>query len=228
MSIREWVGIEIDEVSIADKLIAGCGGLLGILFIAKVNQYVFGEIGAPMLIASMGASALLIFAIPHGPLSQPWPVVAGQVVSAIIGVTCAKFIPDVPISAACSVGLSIGAMHFLKCLHPPGGATALNAVIGGQAIHAMGYNFVWFPVLLDSVILVSFAVCYNGCFPWRRYPAVLGQSPTDMTKNSPISHTDVITALRSMNSFVDVSEADLIRLCQLITTNGGNVDMKRG
>jgi CBS-domain-containing membrane protein len=121
----------------------------------------------------MGASAVLLFAVPHGALSQPWPVLGGHVISALIGVSCAKFIPLPLLAAAFSVALAIGAMHYLNCIHPPGGATALSAVIGGDAIHQLGFQYVLTPVLLNTIIVLIVAILFNYPFHWRRYPLAL-------------------------------------------------------
>src|SRR5690625_7670775 len=90
------------------------------------------------MLASMGATAVLLFAVPHGALSQPWAVVGGHVVSAIVGVTCQLLIPNLFWAAALSGGVAVAAMYYLRCIHPPGGATALAAVIGGPELPALG------------------------------------------------------------------------------------------
>ena len=165
----------------------------------------------------MGASAVLLFAVPHGQLSQPWPVAVGHVFSAVIGVTCARLIPYTPLAAACAVGLSIGFMHQFKCIHPPGGATALTAVIGGEGVWRLGYGFVWSPVALNVLVIVTVAVAFNYLFPWRRYPASLNRRPKPVGQGEEISHEEVIAALRSLDSFVDVTEDDLVRLYQILS-----------
>lgn len=168
----------------------------------------------------MGAGAVLLFAVPHGQLSQPWPAFGGHLLSSIIGVTCAKWIAYPPLAAALAVGLSIGVMYQFKCLHPPGGATALTAVIGGPALHAMGYKFVLFPVLLNAVTMIALAVLFNAFFGWRRYPAFLNRPsvpPRRSSEHRVPSHDEVVTALRSLDSFVDITEEDLVRLLQILT-----------
>ena len=146
------------------------GGLVGILGVALVSQTQLGLAGSASIIASMGSSAVLLFAVPHGPLSQPWPVFGGHLVSAIVGVTCAKLIPAPMLAAAIAVALAIGAMHFLRCIHPPGGATALGAVLGGDAVHQLGYQFVTTPVMLNAITILLVAFLFNAPFAWRRYP----------------------------------------------------------
>jgi CBS domain-containing membrane protein len=96
--------------------------------------------GAALIVASMGASAVLLFAVPHAPLSQPWPLIGGHVVSALVGVICAKVILNAPLAAALAVSLAIGSMHYFRCIHPPGGVTALTAVIGGASVDSLDYT----------------------------------------------------------------------------------------
>ena len=94
----------------------------------------------------------------------------GHLVSAIMGVTCVKLIPVPMLAAAIAVALAIGAMHYLRCLHPPGGATALGAVLGGDAMHQLGYQFVITPVMLNATTILLVALLFNAPFAWRRYP----------------------------------------------------------
>jgi CBS-domain-containing membrane protein len=120
----------------------------------------------------MGASAVLLFAVPHGQLSQPWPVFGGHLVSALIGVASAKLVAPPLLAAAVAVALAISAMYYLRCIHPPGGATALTAVAGGETVHALGFHYVLTPVLLNVLIILAVALLFNFPFSWRRYPAV--------------------------------------------------------
>ena len=222
--IRRWLGIELVEVSRTEKLVAALGGGSAILALIAVSRLALPTAGATAVITSMGASAVLLFAVPHGQLSQPWAVVAGHGVSAVIGVTCAHLIPQPMLAAACAVGLAIGTMHQLKCIHPPGGATAFTAVLGGSAIHDLGYHFVLFPVLLNAAVMVLLAVLINSAFKWRRYPAALNRpaqpsSPVSFAHLPVPTHAEILTAVRSIDSFIDVSEEDLLRLTLLLSQN---------
>jgi CBS-domain-containing membrane protein len=210
--ILDWLGTELDPGSLKDKLISGVGGAAGMLLVIGISQNVLHLSGAAMLIASMGASAVLVFGVPHGPLSQPWPVIAGHGISAIIGVLCARVIPDIVVAGSCAVGLSIIMMRVMKCIHPPGGATALTAVIGGPAVHGLGYSFVGMPVLLNAMVIVFAAVIVNYPFRWRRYPASLVKLPVASPDSRRVSHQDVMEALERLDTFVDITEDDLLRL----------------
>ena len=215
LSLNRLFGIELDPVSFKEKTVSALGGLVGIFLVILVCGRVLDLAGAMMLVASMGASAVLLFGVPHGQLAQPWPVLAGHGFSAAIGILCAKCIPFTPLAGACAVGLSIGVMHQLKCIHPPGGATALTAVMGGPAVQALGWTFLWTPVLLNALLLFGVAVLFNAFFPWRRYPAALNRPP--QPEPDDISHEEVVAALESFDSFVDITEDDLIRLHHLLS-----------
>lgn len=221
--VRAWLGIELNPVSHAERLISTVGGFFGILFILIVSWRVLGDRDAALLVVgSMGASAVLLFAVPHGPLSQPWALIGGHTISAVVGVSCALLVPNLFLAAALAVGLAIGAMHILRCIHPPGGATALSAVIGGPAVHALGFQFVLSPVLLNVAVILATAVVVNAGFAWRRYPVALARRArpeveTDrrhMAEGS-LSHSDLEFALRQIDSVVDVSENDLARIYRL-------------
>lgn len=200
----------------SEKLLSGLGGFMAILLIMLTTLQVLELNHAWGIIASMGASAVLLFAVPHGPLSQPWPIIGGHGVSALIGISCALWIQDPLIAASLAVGLSISAMYYLNCLHPPGGATALSAVIGGEAVQQLGYQFVLTPVLLNALLILLVAMLFNNLFAWRRYPAFLQPStkPAE-SEASSLQHEDFLAALKSIDSFVDVHEAELKRIFEL-------------
>jgi CBS domain-containing membrane protein len=99
-------------------LMSGIGGCLAIVVVVLVCRRFVGSEGAGMLVASMGASAVLLFALPDGPLSGPWPVVGGHVSSAVVGVVCAAGVSDSLLAGALAVGAAIGVMQLLRCVHP--------------------------------------------------------------------------------------------------------------
>ena len=112
----------------------------------------------PMVLASTGASAMLIFGLPHSTVSQPWNLVGGHLVSAFVGVSCYLYIPNELLAASLAIPLAMYFMHKLHCMHPPGGATAITAVVGGTAVHSLGYAFILLPVFFNSIILLSIAM----------------------------------------------------------------------
>lgn len=219
--ISRFIGLSSIKTSHREKIISGLGGFIGILLILIITQQ-FVEIGdAGLIVASMGASAVLMFAVPHGPLSQPWALSCGHLVSAVIGVSCYLLIPNLFVAAASAVGLAITAMYYLRCIHPPGGATALTAVVAGSSVHALGYMYLLTPVLINVVIIFTVAIIFNFIFPWRRYPAVLmeysAKRPESKVKvqESELSHSDLEYALQQMKLYVDVSQEDLEKIYHL-------------
>ena len=232
--VRVWLGIEVNAVSHAERLISAAGGFLGILFILIVSTAVLGDkIAALLVVASMGASAVLLFAVPHGSLAQPWALIGGHTVSAFFGVACALLIPNSFIAAALAVGLAIGAMHYLRCIHPPGGATALTAVLGGPAVHALGFQFLLTPVLLNVAIILVTAIGVNYFFPWRRYPAALARNKQPEVETDKkhlvegsLSHSDLEYAMRQVNSVLAISEQDLARVYQLAAQHSKTARME--
>ena len=213
------------SVSHTERLVSTLGGGVAILAILTVSAHYLGTTDALLIIPSMGASAVLLFAVPHGALSQPWNVLGGHLVSALIGVTCFLLVPHTFAAASLAVGLAIGAMYYLRCIHPPGGATALAAVIGGETTHALGYRFVLTPVLENVLVILLVAVVFNYLFKWRRYPAWLAakKEPAHVGKPS-IEHADLVAALGQIDSYIDVSEHDLLRIYELAT---GQADQRQ-
>jgi CBS-domain-containing membrane protein len=154
-----------------EKWLSFAGGLVGIWGVMLISQSYLGLQGSLGIISSMGSSAVLLFAVPHAPASQPWPVFGGHLVSAIVGVVCIKLLHEPMLAAAVAVAAAIGAMHYLRCIHPPGGATALGAAIGGDAVYQLGFQFVLTPVMLNTMTILAVALLFNAPFAWRRYPA---------------------------------------------------------
>ncbi|HEY0635964.1 MAG TPA: HPP family protein [Gammaproteobacteria bacterium] len=223
VSERFWAALwpaDLHRASHTERWISAVGGFLGVLAVLWFSSRVLDQQGAAMLIASMGATSVLLFAVPHGTLSQPWPVLGGHVISAFIGVTCAQQIGEPFVAAALAVGMAIAVMYYLRCLHPPGGATALAAVLGGEAVAQLGYGFVVTPVLINALIILITAALVNLPFSWRRYPARASQA-ANLKQDEPgaekglIAHEDLVYALSQLDSFIDVSEEDLIRIYTL-------------
>jgi CBS-domain-containing membrane protein len=175
---------------------------------------------AVFIVPSLGATAVLLFAAPHVPFSQPWNVFGGHLVSAAVGVACWHWIPNPTIAASASVGLAIGIMYLTRCIHPPGGATALVAVIGTEKLHNLGYDYIIQPILLNTVTILLVAIAFNALFKWRRYPAHLhSRKQTEQTTAvyEPISHEDFVYALSHIETYVDIDESDLLEIYKLAT-----------
>jgi CBS domain-containing membrane protein len=147
------------------------GSFIGIAIIAYLQSRTLPQSDVVYLIGSFGASSVLIYGVIQSPLAQPRNLVGGHIISAIVGVTIAKFVPDILwLMAALSVSISIVLMQLTKTLHPPGGATALIAVTGSTEIKNLGYWYVLMPVLSGVLILLLVALIFNNMTPNRYYP----------------------------------------------------------
>ncbi|BCL75836.1 membrane protein [Jeongeupia sp. HS-3] len=192
--------------------------LLAVLICGLTTHLFIGPALLPWLVASMGAAAVIIFAMPSSPVGQPWALVGGQMVSALIGVACLRWLgPWLPLEfvAALAVALSIAAMLYARCLHPPGGATALTAVLGGEAVSRLGFGFVWMPVLVNALILLAVALIANNSVRGRRYPLMRQQENPHRTLDPlptarvGIREADLTAAMHEIGEMVDVSTEEL-------------------
>ncbi len=202
-----------------ERMRASAGALFGLVLTGSVTYLMLGDtLGTAWLIAPMGASSVLLFGVPSSPLAQPWSIIGGNFVAAVIGVTCVKLIDAPVVAAGVAAGLSIGCMFWFRCIHPPSGAVALTAVLGGPAVHAMGYEFVLAPVMVNSFLMVLMAVFYNNATR-RTYPhhpqALAEQSKKHDTADPPPTERTGITAqdldevLKRYNQVFDISRGDL-------------------
>lgn len=146
------------------------GSFLGITAVAYITYQYLETTDLTMIIGSFGASAVLIYAAITSPLAQPRNLIGGHIVSALIGVTAYQYVSNLWLASALSVSLAIAVMHATKTLHPPGGATALIAVIGSDKIHALGYTYILIPVASGAVIMLIIALITNNLAKKRSYP----------------------------------------------------------
>ncbi|MBN8829425.1 MAG: HPP family protein, partial [Sphingomonadales bacterium] len=149
--------------------------------------------------------------VPASPLAQPWPLVGGNILSTIVGVTVARFIPDPTIAAGAAVGGAILVMSLCRCLHPPGGAAALTAVIGGSGIHAAGYAFAFAPIGLNSIALVSIAMVFHRMsgHSYPHQPAAPPAVAEQVREAAGFHLEDIDRALEDMHETFDISREDL-------------------
>ena len=189
------------------------GAVLGVLLTALLSRWwAVDHAAGPWMVASLGASAILVFGMPSSPLAQPWPVVGGSTLSALVGGACVALVPDPAIAGALAVGLALALMVPLRCLHPPGGAMALYVVIAqGNALH-----LAVFPICFNAVVLVVVGMAYNA-LTGRPYP--YPQRGRGESARGPaaghFSASDVDAALSHYNQLLDVSREDLEGLLQL-------------
>ena len=159
------------RISAEEIIWSWIGGFAGIGMVAYLNYSRFEHTDLVMIVGSFGASAVLIYGAIKSPLAQPRNLLGGHIISAIIGVTSFLLFHDFMwFASAMAVATSIALMHATKTLHPPGGATALIAVIGGEKIHALGYLYAIIPVGVGATIMLAIALLINNIPQKRRYP----------------------------------------------------------
>jgi CBS domain-containing membrane protein len=207
---------EQNSISLREKLRVAIGAFLGILLTGLAGGLVLHvDAALPILIAPMGASAVLLFAVPSSPLAQPRSILGGNLLAALIGVTVGIFVHDPLLASALAIGISIPAMMFLRCLHPPSGAIALSAVLGGPAVHEMGYSFVLWPVLGNSLVLLAIALIFNNLtgrpYPHTMKPAPAGHGTSDPSpaKRIGFRSEDLDAVLEDFDQIIDIEREDL-------------------
>jgi len=159
------------RVSLAEVCWSWIGSFLGIAAVALLHYKLVDQQGLMLLLGSFGASAVLIYGAVRSPLAQPRNLLGGHVFSAIVGVTAFQWLEASPwLAAAVAVSTAIALMHLTKTLHPPGGATALIAVIGGESVYKLGYFYVVMPVALGACVMLAIALIVNNIPKTRKYP----------------------------------------------------------
>ncbi|MDD1627575.1 MAG: HPP family protein, partial [Methylococcaceae bacterium] len=171
-----FITIDPINLSLRGKFISVVSCFSVILLTAWITQEFSSNAAYPIIVASMGASAVILFIIPNSPLAQPWSLVGGQLVSAVIGVACAQVFTHTAFASACAVGGSVLVMLLFRCLHPPGAATALTPIMAGDPITALGYGFVLMPVGLNVAIMLFMAIVINRWVLRYEYPTVPHQT----------------------------------------------------
>jgi CBS-domain-containing membrane protein len=201
--------------STSEKMLSGLAGGSAILLLMLLLQNLPQSHLSLFIVASMAASATLLYATPHSPLAQPWNLVGGHIVSALAGLACSWLIPEPVIAAGAAVGSAIMLMEFLRCLHPPSAATSLMMVLGGSQLHQLEWQAAVYIVALNTGISLLLALSINNLLPGRRYP--LRSVPLQPKPIPPavIELADIEWALQQIDSEIDVSEDDLAEIYRL-------------
>jgi CBS domain-containing membrane protein len=217
--LRPFLVSDVSPLSLGEKLRSSLAAFFAILALGLVSAQFISAGGLAVMVASMGASAVLLFAMPKSPLAQPWPMVGGNLIAMFMGITCARLVADPWLASACAVALAILAMHLTHSLHPPGGALALVAVLGDDAVRAKGYAFLVAPVGLNVLLLLVLAVVINNLLPGHGYPTGPRRKDSKHRHDDPtplarlgLDRDDLRLALRDLDTYLDVSEADLDRV----------------
>jgi CBS domain-containing membrane protein len=207
-SLAHWIGIQ--PASTPTRIVqAFIGSALGILFTGMVMHLWLGKVGnLPLLVAPMGASAVLLFAVPASPLAQPWAIIGGNTMSALSGILWMKLIGDPAWAAGLAVATAIAMMSLARCLHPPGGAVALTTVIGGPAVVGAGWGFAFLPVAVNCLLLVGIGWLYHAAVRGN-YPHRAAAYVTPPGSSVGYTMADVDDVLAHYDDLLDVSSEDL-------------------
>lgn len=161
-----YFGGDQPHVAWVERLRSVVGTFIGLALVLALAKYL-GELSGldEWLMASLGASALLVFALPQSPMAQPWAVIAGNTISALVGISVIHVISEPLIAMPLAASLSILGMFVLRCLHPPAAAVSLIVVLG----HVMHYRYAIFPVMVDSILLILAGAIYSN-LTGKKYP----------------------------------------------------------
>lgn len=205
------------NVSRGERLRVVGGAAVGIFVTGWLCHLLGAASALPWLIAPMGASAVLVFGVPASPMAQPWAVVAGNTVSALAGIACARMAVPPELAATAAVALAVALMFTLRCLHPPGGASALLVALAGVTDPA----FALFPVAANSLLMVLAGIAYNN-LSGRSYPHA--QLPPEPSPPRPDDArtiaADLDAVLARYNQVLDVSRDDLQALIEQTQLQG--------
>lgn len=204
------------DIPLAEKLRSGIAGGIAIFLLALALNHLPQGTYPLLLLGSMAASAVLLFAVPHSPLAQPWNLIGGHLLSALAGWLCILLIHSPLLAAGVAVGAAIFLMHYFNCLHPPGAATALTLVLGSAQFHSMGWQWVLLVAAINAGIFLLLALLINNMLPGRKYP--LPHTPPIPPKPGPfiaLEQRDLEWALGQMNGVIDVGAEDLAEIYKL-------------
>ncbi|HEY5332281.1 MAG TPA: HPP family protein [Solirubrobacterales bacterium] len=195
------------------RLFACLGAAVGIFLTGLIAALIHGDGEAlPWIVAPMGASAVLLFAVPASPMAQPWPIVGGNTLSALVGFAVGQAFGHGALACGLGVALAIGVMSLTRSLHPPGGAAALTGVIGGSLVDSAGWWFPLAPVALDAVVLVALGWLFHRFsghpypHPQSLEPATPGPPPADQVT---VSDEDLDAVLAEVGETFDIEREDL-------------------
>lgn len=210
-------GAILPGATLSERLIACFAALIGIAVAGTGCHLLTGNLDLlPLIVPPIGASAVLVFVVPASPLAQPWPVIGGNTLSAAIGLAIAHLVAQPALAAGLAVALAILVMSLTRSLHPPGGAAALMAALGGGTVATWGPAFPLVPVFVNSCLLVAVALAFHR-FTRHSYPHVAAPMPAGLPRQV-IAWTDedIDSALTELDETFDITRDDLVRIVRQI------------
>ncbi len=206
-----------DPIPLTEKFRSSAAAMFSVWLLAEVLHFL-PDGGHPLILfASMAAASVLLYAAPHSPMAQPWPLLVGNLLSGAVGWWCGMFIPDPVIAASCAVGLSVFVMHLTHSLHPPGAATAMIMVLYTAQIQHYGWLWAGVAVLVNALLSLLLALVINNLIHAGRYPLRHHHltPPPAGALSCNLVQADIEWALGKMEGVTDVGEQDLLEIYRL-------------
>lgn len=211
----------LSALPLRQRLTVACCAALALYLVTHISLQLSAKDAAVVLLASMGASSVLLFALPNSPLAKPWSFLAGHFIPACIGLACSHLFTDLALMAAVTIGLVLFFMYLCECMHPPGGATALVPVIASQQ-ELLSLEFLWYPVGLNMLVMFCVALLLNKLILKRTILAAPTQAfdPVHQHQDPPplkrlgVQPDDLLAALNNSDTVLDIREQDLELLYQ--------------
>ncbi len=208
----------LSAIPLTERLKVALSAFMALFIVTWISLQLAGTGADIVLLASMGASAVLLFGLPNSPLAKPWSFAGGHLISATVGLICSHLFTDLALMAAVTIGIVLFVMYIFECMHPPGGATALVPVIASTE-QVLGYDFLLYPVALNVFVLLAVALLLQKFWlkrdvqkPAKHFdPLHLHQDQSPL-KRLGLQPEDLLSALNSFNTVVDISEQDLEQL----------------
>lgn len=202
-------------LSARERWISALAGCLGILLMQGILAVLPAGANVAYLLAPLGASTVILFALPHSPLAQPWSLAGGLLISALVGYGVGLWVQPAWLAIGLALGLAIWLTALLRCLHPPGGAMAVVFAVAAQQ-HTVSL----LTALLNTVAALIAVLAINNLLPGRRYPqCVPVRQATTRPPRRSIRHDDLQYALEKLDTYLDVSEDDLVSIYDLATAH---------
>lgn len=219
--LRRLRNTRIEKHDITETVISALGVGLVMLCMMWGLHWLNPSALSWFIVASLGSSALIVLSTPHAPMAQPWSVLGGQMISAIVGLFMWYHVPEAWLAASLAVVWASLLMLTFMCRHAPGAATALFFSLGGAEVELLGWSVLWLTMLPALVILITFAVLYNLPFAWRRYPYDFlakkekNSPPATTANDDELTPEDVIYATEQLKGFFELSEKDFMDIYRI-------------
>lgn len=217
---RTLFSVDTPSLSSAERWRSTIGALLGVAFCAFILYTI--PVSSHWLIAPVGASAVVLFTLPHSPLAQPWSIMGSYFFATIAALVSLAFISQPQLAAAVAVAATIWLMARFNCIHPSGGAIALFVALDGPFGTERIAPTLALVALNGAAILIA-SVLINNLVLRRRYPyrpqkndrnSHLTDDSNPLERNG-LTHPDLQSAMKTLDTFIDVQEDELVQIYSL-------------